>query len=64
MDKYAGGAEPIDFLIEGVMPRGVPGLLCSLGGIGKSYLLLDLCMKVAGGPGQFGQFALGGKINA
>ena len=64
MDRYVGEAQPIDWLIEDVLPRGVPGLMASLGGIGKSYLLLDLCVRVAAGPGNFGQFALGGSIKS
>ena len=64
IERYEGSAPPIDWLIEGVLPRGTPGLLASLGGIGKSYLLLDLCVRVAAGPGSgIGkQLALGGEI--
>jgi len=64
MERYEGSAPPIDWLIEGVLPRATPGLLASIGGIGKSYLLLDLCVRVAAGPGSgFGtQMALGGQI--
>ena len=64
MDRYVGAAKPIDWLIEDVLPRGIPGLMASMGGIGKSYLLLDLCVRVAAGPGNFGQFALGGSIKS
>jgi len=64
MDRYDGVAPPIDWLIEGVLPKATPGLLASIGGIGKSYLLLDLCVRVAAGPGSgIGkQIALGGEI--
>ena len=62
MSKYSGTAEPIDYLIDGILPRATPGLIASSGGLGKSYLLLDLCVRVAAGPGQFGQYALGGVI--
>ena len=60
--RYEGQAPPIDWLIEGVLPRATPGLMASMGGIGKSYLLLDLCVRVAAGPGSGfgGQYALGG----
>ena len=64
VERYEGRAPPIDWLIEGVLPRATPGLLASIGGIGKSYLLLDLCVRVAAGPGTgLGkQTALGGEI--
>ena len=64
IERYKGSAPPIDWLIEDVLPRATPGLLASIGGIGKSYLLLDLCVRVAAGPGTgLGkQTALGGEI--
>ena len=66
MERYMGSAPPIDWLIEGVLPRATPGLVASIGGVGKSYLLLDLCVRIAAGPGSgYGaQFALGGKIKS
>lgn len=62
IDQYFGNAAPIDWLIEGILPRATPGMVCSLGGVGKSYLMLDLCMRLAAGPGLGPQFALGGRL--
>lgn len=59
---YEGAAPSIDYLIDGVLPKATPGLIASSGGLGKSYLLLDLCVRVASEPGEFGQFAMGGSI--
>ena len=62
MESFVGPAPKIDWLIENILPRGTPSLLCSLGGVGKSYLMLDLCMRISAGPGMSPQFALGGRI--
>tara|TARA_R110002020_G_scaffold443124_1_gene654346 strand:- start:264 stop:1484 length:1221 start_codon:yes stop_codon:yes gene_type:complete len=64
MSRYEGEAKPIDWLIEDILGRGVPGLISSMGGLGKSYLLLDVCICVASGSGEFGQFALGGAVQS
>jgi hypothetical protein len=60
--QYMGDAGPIDWLIEGCLPTATAGMMASFGGVGKSYLLLDLCIRVAAGPGFTGQYALGGRI--
>lgn len=35
------------WLVERMIPAGLPGVLASGGGVGKTYLLLDLAIKVA-----------------
>ena len=63
MDRYAGPAPEMEFLIDNILPVRVPGLLAAVGGLGKSYILLDLCMKVAGGDQSLHkEQALGGTI--
>ena len=63
MERYAGPAPEMEFLIDNILPVRVPGLLAAVGGLGKSYILLDLCMKVAGGDQALHQEkALGGSI--
>ena len=49
-------------MIEGILPRSVPGCIAGMGSVGKSYLLLDLCIRIAAGPGISPQYALGGRI--
>ncbi len=61
MEKYEGWAPPIDWIIEGILPV-TPGLIASMGGVGKSFLMLDAAIRIAAGPGVFGQWAMGGKI--
>ena len=63
VERYSGEAPQMDWLIENILPRRVPGLLASIGGLGKSYLLLDLALKVAGGDQvMHKEDALGGKV--
>ncbi|OSM04467.1 AAA family ATPase [Magnetofaba australis] len=46
-DRYQGPAPERKWLIDGVLPLGVPGMVAAIGGAGKSMLLMDLCAKVA-----------------
>lgn len=63
-DRYLGPAPAIEWLIEGVVPLGSPGLLASLGGLGKSYKVIDLgleiAVEIAGAPS--GRKVLGGSV--
>ncbi len=59
---YEGYAEPIEWIIEGVLPHKTVGLIASMGGVGKSYLMLDLAVRVAAGPGRWGQRCFGGEL--
>ena len=63
MNRYLGEAPEQEWLIENILPRRIPGLLASIGGLGKSFVLLDLCVKVAGGDQELHQeYALGGRV--
>ena len=44
---------PIEWLVEDLFGQGRAAVLAAIGGLGKSFLTLDLCVKVAAGP-QFG----------
>lgn len=48
-DRYAGDASPIRWLCRGTIPLGVPVLVAAMGGLGKSYLALDLVLHAAAG---------------
>ncbi|ABK44571.1 TOPRIM domain protein [Magnetococcus marinus MC-1] len=45
--RFQGPAPERQWLIDGVLPMKVPGMVAAIGGAGKSMLLLDLCIKVA-----------------
>lgn len=63
LKRYAGEAPAQEWLIENILPRRIPGLIAAIGGLGKSYILLDLAMKVAGGDqNMHTEIALGGKV--
>lgn len=63
MHRYAGEAPEQEWLIEHILPARVPGLVAAIGGLGKSFILLDLCMKVAGGDqAMHSETAFGGRI--
>jgi hypothetical protein len=65
MENYAGEAPDQEWLIENILPKRIPGLIASMGGMGKSYILLDLALKVAGGElGIHSERALGGDISS
>ena len=61
--RFIGEAPEQEWLIENILPRGIPGLIAAIGGLGKSYIMLDLAMKVAGGDlAMHQETALGGKV--
>jgi hypothetical protein len=63
LSRYSGEPPEQEWLIENILPRRIPGLIAAIGGLGKSYILLDLAMKVAGGDQSMHQeTALGGKV--
>lgn len=45
--KYAGEAPEQRWLVENQIPLGVPILLAAMGGVGKSYMALDLALHVS-----------------
>jgi len=65
-DRYAGEARPITWLCEGTIPLASPVLLAAMGGLGKSYLAIDLALQIAVGVIGLGQpkTVLGGKVVA
>lgn len=52
--RFAGEPPARQWLLAGVAPLGTVGLLCSMGGVGKSYAALELGFRVACGsrPGD------------
>ena len=62
IDAYDGVAPDIEWLIKDCLPAGSVGLMCSLGGVGKSYLMLETAIRIAAGPGIVPQYALGHEV--
>lgn len=46
---YRGDAKPIEWLCEGTIPLGAPVLFASMGGLGKSFMAIDLGLEIAVG---------------
>ena len=42
---------PIVWLIPGLLPLGVPTVMAAQGGLGKSFLALQMCIAMATGKG-------------
>lgn len=63
-DRYVGEARPITWLCKGTIPLGIPALIAAMGGLGKSYLALDLALQIAAGVAGLEQprLILGGRI--
>jgi RecA-family ATPase len=63
-DRYSGEAQPITWLCSGAIPLGVPALVAAMGGLGKSYIALDLALNIAAGVAGLEQqpLILGGRI--
>lgn len=60
-DRYQGDAVPIEWLCEGTIPTATPMLLAAPGGIGKSFLALDLCLEIAA-PSMMKRKFFGGEV--
>lgn len=46
-DRFYGEAPPIRWLCENTIPLGVPALFAAMGGIGKSFMALDMALEIA-----------------
>lgn len=46
-NNFLGEAPPIQWLCEGTIPQGVPALFAAMGGVGKSFISLDLALEIA-----------------
>ncbi|WP_421579485.1 AAA family ATPase [Shinella sp. M31] len=64
VDRFVGAAPPVEYLVDGVIPLGVPGMVSAAGDTGKSYALLELHRRVAFGSNQFASPIFGGKVVA
>lgn len=64
--RFKGEPPEMEYLVEGIFPSGVPALLAASGGIGKSFALLDLALKVAlykgDNPFEVAPYAFGGRV--
>lgn len=62
---FKGEPPDVQWLVQGILPLGVSAVLASPPNVGKSFLSLDLCAKVAGRrDGDLPAVALGGLVRS
>jgi hypothetical protein len=64
VDRFVGEPPEVEYLVDGVIPLGVPGMVSAMGDTGKSFALLELHRRVAFGQGAFAPDVFGGKVAA
>lgn len=57
-------AYPIEWLFEGIVPMGIPWCIAGEGGLGKSRIMMSLCMSIASGVPWGNDFIPGEKAGA
>lgn len=62
IDRYEGAAPDIQWLIKDVLPQSTACLMASMGGVGKSYLILDMAIAIATDQTMINRYALGGQV--
>ena len=51
--NFKDSPQPRAWLVDRFIEHGKPGILAAVGGIGKSFLMLDLCLKISNGEGDW-----------
>lgn len=64
VDRFKGEPPKVEYLVEGVMPAGVPGMVSAMGDTGKSYAMLELHRRVSFGSSVYDAPIFGGKVLA
>lgn len=62
VDRFVGEVPTVQYLVEGVIPLGIPGMVSAMGDTGKSYALLELHRRVAFGSGVLASPVFGGRV--
>ncbi|MBB4272773.1 AAA family ATPase [Rhizobium mongolense] len=62
VDRFVGEAPAVEYLVDGVIPLGIPGMVSAAGDTGKSFALLELHRRVAFGSGIYAPPIFGGKV--
>lgn len=60
--RYIGKPKPVEYLVDGVIEKGIPGLIAAMGEVGKSYMMLELARRVAFGSSRFAPPIFGGNV--
>ncbi|MGL3605762.1 AAA family ATPase [Rhizobium sp. G187] len=60
--RFAGEPEPVEYLVDGVIESGIPGMIAAMGEVGKSYSLLELSRRIAFGSPRYAPPIFGGQV--
>jgi RecA-family ATPase len=47
ISRFRGSPEPVEMVIDGMLPKGIVSMLYSAGGVGKSTIALNMAVKIA-----------------
>ena len=50
LSVFVGDAPPQKWLVSGAIPRGVAGIIAAAGDTGKSFTMMELCLRVTSRP--------------
>ncbi|WP_425964073.1 AAA family ATPase [Rhizobium nepotum] len=64
VDRFKGEPPAVEYLVDGVMPAGVPGMVSAMGDTGKSYAMLELHRRVSFGSSAYDTPIFGGRVLA
>lgn len=64
VDRFKGEPPKVEYLVDGVIPAGVPGMVSAMGDTGKSYAMLELHRRVSFGSSLYDPPIFGGKVLA
>lgn len=64
VDRFVGEVPSVKYLVDGVIPLGIPGMVSAAGDTGKSYAMLELHRRVAFGSSTFASPVFGGRVVA
>ena len=60
--RYQGEPEPTEYLVDGVIEKGIPAMVAAMGEVGKSFALLELMRRIAFDSSMFEPPVFGGRV--
>ena len=60
--RFVGEPESTEYLVDGVIEAGIPGMVAAMGEVGKSFSLLELSRRIAFGSSPLAPPIFGGRV--
>jgi len=60
--RFNSEPPPVEYLVDKSVEHGIPGIIPAMGDTGKSFLMLELCRRVAFGESKFASPIFGGPV--